>query len=116
MIAFLTSKLGLSIIAGLLVIALFFGWLTMHDAAIEHNSLLTYNNKQLELSIKNQEEIKLKLDDVKKLGEERVAALVEQNRILDTKKADITTRIGKIEGGSTPSSRILKETIRELRQ
>lgn len=116
MFGFNLDKLGLYAIGALLATGVIFGVYYSWKTNIERTALLEYNQKQLEQAIKDQNELKRKVqllegiqaaiikqtEDDRKAYEEKMKTVDEYLQSLDAKKAD------------RPASSVLKNTIKQL--
>jgi hypothetical protein len=101
-------------VLGLIMFTLIVGGVKLHDFNIRQQAVQDFNRKQLELVLKNQEDQAAKLKEVQKLQTQYLADLKQNSDQLDTKFGDIQQRLSTIKGGENQSSKLLKETVREL--
>lgn len=110
------DRIGIYAIGALLAAGVIFGIYYTWKSNIERTALLEYNQKQLEQAIKDQNELKRKIqllegiqvaiikqtDEDRKLYEDKMKSVDEYLQSLDARKAD------------RPSSSVLKNTIKQL--
>lgn len=110
------EKIGIYAIGALLATGIVFSIYYSWKSNIERTALLEYNQKQLEQSLKDQQELKRKVqllegvqaaiirqtDEDRKLYEDKMKSVDDYLQSLDAKKAD------------RPASSVLKETVKQL--
>jgi len=85
-------------------------------SGIEREALLEYNQKQLEQSIKDQEELKQKLESVETKRKEIEKENEESKKVFNDKINDITADLNSKEvvEKDNSSSQVLKDTVKKL--
>lgn len=96
------------------LVAAYFVW----QKAIENRAMLKWNNQQLELIVKDQQKLKEITDEIQQKQLEALKEQKERNAKIDQQYDDIEKLIDSVEGteDDKSSSKILKDTIEELRK
>ena len=94
------------------ITAAYYGW----KRSIEQHALMEFNQKQMEQTLRDQQEF---LEKQKKLAQQQAdaaASLAEQNRKLSQKISSVNTYLSSSDAKSSDraSSDVLKQTIRQL--
>ena len=88
----------------------------VHDARIKREAMNEFNRKQLEVTIKAQQEFIAATKRIETLGQTAIEELKKQKEELDKKFSDIEEYLNspEVKQQDKGSSPILKETIRRL--
>lgn len=110
----MNSRLVQALVGGALLVAVFFGWLVMHDRSIRKEATLEFNRQQAELVKKNEEELKRK-DELIRQNEEEIRKIIQ---LKDAELNDLELQINQIaskeKGADNQSSDYLKSIVRQL--
>ena len=110
----MNSRLVQALVGGALLVAVFFGWLVMHDRAIKREATLEFNRLQAELVKKNEAELRAK-EEIIKQNEEDIRKILQ---LKDAEISDLELQINQIaskeKGADDPSSDYLKSIVRQL--
>jgi hypothetical protein len=110
----MNSRLVQALVGGALLVAVFFGWLWMHDAAIKKQATLEFNQKQEEIVRKNEAEIKKKDEIIQQNAEEIRKVIQLKDTELNDLELQINLNAAKEKGGDNPSSDYLKSIVKQL--
>lgn len=110
----MNSRLVQALVGGALLVAVFFGWLWMHDAAIRKQATLEFNQKQQEIVRKNEAEIKKKDEIIQQNAEEIRKVIQLKDAELNDLELQINLNAAKEKGGNNPSSDYLKSIVKQL--
>ena len=112
------SKLWLYAALAMMAVGAVTGTYYIWKSSIERAALMEFNQKQLEQTLKDQEEFRRRQEALEEQQREATRALLEQNR-------DVQNRIQSIQGNlnspaaaasDRPASDILKRTVEQLRE
>jgi uncharacterized membrane protein len=105
------------IIGGILLIGLLSGVYYSWRSSITRQALLEYNQKQLEQTLKDQEEFRLKMQAIQKNQEELIKKNREDKKEFDDKMASARSYLESDEAKKEDrsSSQVLKQTIKKLK-
>lgn len=112
------SKLWLYAALAVMAVGAVTGTYYIWKSSIERAALMEFNQKQLEQTLKDQEEFRRRQEALEEQQREATRALLEQNR-------DVQNRIQSIQGNlnspataasDRPASDILKRTVEQLRE
>lgn len=112
------SKLWIYAALAVMVVGAVTGTYYIWKSSIERAALMEFNQKQLEQTLKDQEEFRRRQEALEEQQREATRALLEQNR-------DVQNRIQSIQGNlnspaaaaaDRPASDILKRTVEQLRE
>lgn len=111
---FFTGPFGKWILIGLAAITIYFWW----EGNVRSRALLEFNQSQMEEVIKNQQELRQKLDDVRQVQDQILENEKQFKQNLDKKLSGITGFLASDEAKKLdrPSSEVLKRTIKEAFQ
>jgi Fe2+ transport system protein B len=111
------GRLQIIIVGGILLIGILSGIYYSWRSSIEREALLEYNQKQLEQTIKDQEEFRIKMLAIQKSQDEIVNENNKSRKIFDDqiKTTDEYLESTAVKNADKPSSDILKETIKKLK-
>ena len=112
------GRLQMIIIGGILLIGLLSGVYYSWRSSITRQALLEYNQKQLEQTIKDQEEFRLKMQAIQKNQEELIKKNREDKKEFDDKMANARSYLESDEAKKEDrsSSQVLKQTIKKLKE
>jgi predicted phage gp36 major capsid-like protein len=110
----MNSRLVQALVGGALLVAIFFGWLVMHDRAIREKATLEFNQKQQEIVRKNEAELKLKDEQIRQTEEEIRKIIQLKDAEVNDLELQINENAAKEKGGDNPSSDYLKSIIKQL--
>lgn len=101
------SILLISILSGI-----YYGW----RKGVEREALLEYNQRQLEQTIKDQEEFRRKMNEIQKVQEDIIKQNAEDRKEFAKKMNEALDDLNTEEAkkADRPASDILKQTIRKL--
>ena len=103
------------IIAGLSIAGII-GYLAIWRHNIRQQAMLEFNNKQLEQVVKDQQNVIKQLKDIENIQQNVVDSLNKNNEDLNNRLSNLETYLNSDEANkdSRPSSKVLKNTIKEL--
>jgi hypothetical protein len=103
---------GSILLMGMLT-GIYYGW----RSSIQRAALLEYNQKQLEQTIKDQEEFRLKMQAIQKNQEELIKKNKEDRKVFDDKMTNARNYIESDEAKKEdrPASEVLKQTVKKLK-
>ena len=110
------GRIQIIIIGGILLMGALTGIYYSWRSGIEREALLEYNQKQLEQSIKDKEELQKKMEAVETRTKEIEKENEDAKKIFVNKINDITADLESKEvmEKDTSSSQVLKDTVRKL--
>jgi Tfp pilus assembly protein PilN len=109
------GKLQLYIIGGIILFGALTGIYYSWRSGVEREALLRYNQVQLEQSIKDQELLRQKIDNINQKQKEIDEANIADKKIFSDKIDSITNDIDSKAVVNRPASKVLKDTIRKLK-
>lgn len=103
------------ILLGFLFISVL-GAIKIHDSRIRREALNEFNKKQLELTVKSQQEFLERSKRLEELGQTTIDELKKQREELDRRLSDIDVYLSspEVKKNDKEVGQILKETIRRL--
>lgn len=110
----LNSRIVQALVGGALLVAVFFGWLWMHDRALMREATYKFNEQQQEIVKKNEEEIKRKEEIIQQNAEEIRKVIQLKDAELNDLELQINQNAAKEKGGDNPSSDYLKSIVKQL--
>lgn len=112
------NKLWLYLAVGVITVGLGLGGYYLWKSSIEQKALLEYNIKQLEQTVRDQEEFRRRQAALEDQQRQAARALEEQNRALTGRVQSIQRTLNSPESvaADRPASDILKQTIDQLRE
>jgi predicted phage gp36 major capsid-like protein len=110
----MNSRIIQALVGGALLVAVFFGWLWMHDRALLREATYKFNEQQQEIVRKNEEEIKRKEEIIEKNAEEIRKVIQLKDAELNDLELQINLNAAKEKGGDNPSSDYLKSIVKQL--
>jgi|LauGreDrversion4_2_1035121.scaffolds.fasta_scaffold01351_9 hypothetical protein len=110
----MNSRIVQALVGGALLVAVFFGWLWMHDRALLREATYKFNEQQQEIVRKNEEEIKRKEEIIEKNAEEIRKVIQLKDAELNDLELQINLNAAKEKGGDNPSSDYLKSIVKQL--
>lgn len=110
----LNSRIVQALVGGALLVAVFFGWLWMHDRALMREATYKFNEQQQEIVKKNEEEIKRKEEIIQQNAEEIRKVIQLKDAELNDLELQINLNAAKEKGGDNPSSDYLKSIVKQL--
>lgn len=109
-------KIQMYIIIGVVLLAstltIYYFW----KKDIERQALLEYNQRQIEQNIKDQEDLKKKIEAIRTIQDEFIKRDLEEKKDLDDRINNIMRGIDSDSETDKPASIILRKTIDELRK
>ena len=107
------SRIQLYIAAAVALSGIYYYW----KSSVEQEALMEYNQKQLEQSLEDQKKMRAALDDIQQKQADIIKKTEEDKRALDEKLSvvDSTLDSEKAKKQDRPSSDILKNTVKQLR-
>lgn len=109
------DKLTLYAGGAVLAVAIATGTYYVWKRGVEQAALASYNQRQLEQSIRDQAEFMKRQEEVAEQGRRAAAELAEQGRRLQSRVNSIGQMIGQSQDDS-PAADVVKRTIERLRQ
>ena len=111
------GRLQLYIFIGIFVFGALTAGYYSWRSGIEREALLEYNQKQLEQSIKDKEEMQQKLANIEVKQKEIEAENAAEKKIFANKIGEITADLDskEVKDADTTSSKVLKDTVGKLR-
>ena len=111
------GRLQMIIIGGIILIGLLSGIYYAWRSSIVREALLEYNQKQLEQTIKDQEEFRVKMQAIEKSQKEILNENSNSRKVFDDqiKSTDDYLDSTTTKKADKPSSDVLKETIKKLK-
>lgn len=111
------GRLQIIIVGSILLIGILSGIYYSWRSSVVREALLEYNQKQLEQTIKDQEEFRAKMQAIEKSQEQILAENDKSKKVFDDqiKTADEYLESAAVKKADKPSSDILKETIKKLK-
>ena len=109
------GRLQLYIIGGIILFGALTGIYYSWRSGVEREALLRYNQVQLEQSIKDQELLRQKIDNINQKQKEIDEANIADKKIFSDKIDSITNDIDSKDVVNRPASKVLKDTIRKLK-
>lgn len=108
------SRIQLYIAAAIALFGIYSYW----KNSIEQEALMEYNQKQLEQSIEDQKRMKAALDEIQQKQADIIRQNEEDKRAYDQKLSvvDSTLDSEKTKKEDRPSSEILKNTVKQLKE
>lgn len=100
----------------ILSIAIFGTYMVVHDNAVRQQAMLEANNKQLEKIIEDQKQFFETMNAINVIQKEIVESMNKKNEQLSDQLKDLNDYLNSEEANqdSNPSSKVLKNTIKEL--
>ena len=94
------------------ITAAYYGW----KRSVEQQALMEFNQKQMEQTLRDQQEFLAKQQSIARQQAESAAALEEQNRKLSQKISSVNSYLTSAAAKSSdrPSSEVLKQTVKQL--
>jgi uncharacterized protein HemX len=110
------DKIGLYAIGALLAAGVIFGIYYSWKSNIEQRALLEYNQKQLEQSLKDAENLKKKLGDIEKQQAAIIKQTEDDRKAYEEKMKSVDDYLVSLEvrKSDRPASDVLKNTIKQL--
>jgi peptidoglycan hydrolase CwlO-like protein len=109
------SKIGLYIGGAVLILGLIFGGYEKWQSDIKKEALIEYNQKQLEQNIKDQQNLKTKLEDIATKQQQIVDQNNTDKQNLQQKVDQINDSLSAAPDKAAPAPQILKDTISKLK-
>jgi hypothetical protein len=111
------GRLQIIIVGSILLMGILSGIYYSWRSSIQRAALLEYNQKQLEQTIKDQEEFRLKMQAIQKNQEELIKKNKEDRKVFDDKMTNARNNIESDEAKKEdrPASEVLKQTVKKLK-
>lgn len=109
------SRLQLYIIGGVLLVSILTGVYFAWKHQVEREALLEYNQTQIEQNIKDQEELRNKLESINQKQREIDEANAADKKAFNDRIDSITNDIGSKDVVNRPASKVLRDTISKLK-
>jgi hypothetical protein len=112
------NKLWIYLAVGMTALIATTGAYYLWKSSVEQRAFMEFNMRQLEQSIKDQEEYRRRQEALEEQQREAARALADQNRVLNSRVQTIQRMLNSPEtaAGDRPSSDVLRQTIDQLRE
>ena len=112
------SKIIVFIIIGMTLIGSIFGIYYAWKRDIERQALTGFNQKQMEQSLKDQQEFLKNQEQISRAQQEAAKNLLEENQKINRQLGSVSTYLNSADAKKSdrPASDILKNTIEELKK
>ena len=111
------GRIQLYIVAGFIVFGSLCGIYYSWRAGIEREALMEYNQRQLEQSVKDQEAMRKKLDDIDAARKQIEAENEAAKKVFKDKLDSVMTGLNSKEAASDdrPASKVLRDTVNKIK-